>query len=330
MRCVFCTQEVAELTEDHIFPEAIGGRLVVKAACKGCNDRIGHSVEPILTENLLIKNIRLGLRLRSKSGDIPSPLRLGQLLGKEHVRASYSQPKEDGKGNVRVVPFVERFSKNGRTFTKIEGEAKEVDRIIETIRSRAARDGRSIIVSETVEERLTAPVVVKRSEENLLDIVRPLAKIVYGLTTHWLGDDYVDDSEAQAIRSVIDGGPVHISADLAYFPLASNFDAWSVPSYFHLAGLEPSASAIHVTVKIFGIVEGRILVTEKPHHYEPVLPRWLAIDPLAETVEGVGLQPASPLPGGDAAVVVEKQGGNTFVVRVFRRGVETTITHLSH
>lgn len=43
-RCILCLQS-AVLTEEHLIPSAIGGRLTSEFLCKPCNDQLGHKVE---------------------------------------------------------------------------------------------------------------------------------------------------------------------------------------------------------------------------------------------------------------------------------------------
>jgi len=43
-RCILCSQSAA-LTEEHLIPRSLGGRLTADLLCKSCNDELGHRVE---------------------------------------------------------------------------------------------------------------------------------------------------------------------------------------------------------------------------------------------------------------------------------------------
>jgi len=44
-RCILCLLTKASLTEEHIIPERIGGKLWVRFLCDSCNSRLGERVD---------------------------------------------------------------------------------------------------------------------------------------------------------------------------------------------------------------------------------------------------------------------------------------------
>ena len=66
MRCIFCLKE-REPTEEHVFPEAIGGTRTIYRVCKPCNDFLGAKVDVLLTDHkaILLKRAEFGMGERS-------------------------------------------------------------------------------------------------------------------------------------------------------------------------------------------------------------------------------------------------------------------------
>src|SRR5882724_408500 len=79
MKCILCLVDKnnSEFSDEHVFPEAIGGTLRIKTVCKQCNDYLGHSVDVHLAEHEFVRSIRLSLGLAGKSKTPPNPLERG-------------------------------------------------------------------------------------------------------------------------------------------------------------------------------------------------------------------------------------------------------------
>ncbi len=68
MRCIFCLEERAP-SDEHVFPEAIGGTLKIDRVCKSCNGRLGSDVDVLLTDHGLILMKRDMLGMQDSNGD---------------------------------------------------------------------------------------------------------------------------------------------------------------------------------------------------------------------------------------------------------------------
>jgi hypothetical protein len=79
--CIRCmlTLDDGKRSEEHVFPESIGGSLTLTELCKACNDEWGHSVDVHLVEHLYCQIARFHHQLPGKSGDIPNPFKEGRL-----------------------------------------------------------------------------------------------------------------------------------------------------------------------------------------------------------------------------------------------------------
>jgi uncharacterized protein YlaI len=74
-RCILCLAE-ADLTEEHVIPSQIGGRLTAHFLCKPCNDRLGSQVESLVKRD---PAIRLAVEhLKSKIPELAPAILHGQ------------------------------------------------------------------------------------------------------------------------------------------------------------------------------------------------------------------------------------------------------------
>jgi hypothetical protein len=74
MKCIFCQQERTVFSREHVFPDAIGGALIIKDVCKDCNQRLGKSVDSPFAQLPGILHFRHQLQTaRERKRDVRSP-----------------------------------------------------------------------------------------------------------------------------------------------------------------------------------------------------------------------------------------------------------------
>lgn len=67
--CIFCRVPSKRLTDEHVFPAALGGNLVVKrGACARCNHSFSKFEKPLLAE---LAPFRALFRIQNRRGDVP-------------------------------------------------------------------------------------------------------------------------------------------------------------------------------------------------------------------------------------------------------------------
>jgi len=68
--CIFCLTESNDLTDEHVFPAALGGNLVVKdAACRACNNRFSGEFEQEVVGRFA--HLRHIFRIPDRYGNVP-------------------------------------------------------------------------------------------------------------------------------------------------------------------------------------------------------------------------------------------------------------------
>lgn len=333
MTCIFCyrSSSEVELTAEHVFPEALGGQLVVRSVCKGCNDQLGSHVDSGLTEDFLVRMLRLGLRIPNKSGVVPSPLHDGTIKDHPDRKGTYFQPNREGHGEVKLRPLVERTtSPDGRSIIKVVAEPHEAEEILAKLRERAAGKGQELRLVETWQETIRKPTVVKQTQAQPTSLLRPLLKIAYELGVLWLGPAYATHVCGLPLaRAVVTGLVADIEAELGYFPPRSVFTIWPIPSPYHAGCLQLVDGKVWTALRVFNVIEARVLLADTQEDFPGVEPQWVILDPVAGTVtHGLGIAPAPLAADDDTGIVWDQVEANRYRVSVVYRGQQTTTTEL--
>jgi len=127
-QCLFCLREKEGLTDEHIFPAALGGVLALEGStCTECNHGFSKFEQPLVAE---LASIRLLLQIPDRYGEVPQVAATVRVQDKE-----YAAKVKDGKVQLKrtvteVVKgdgtreFVHRFLTE-RQREKLAREAKE-------------------------------------------------------------------------------------------------------------------------------------------------------------------------------------------------------------
>jgi len=114
-RCLFCLRDVKELTDEHVFPAALGGDLVVKGTCVECvNDKRSFSKEFEQPFAMELAPIRNQLLIHDRQGNVPTVLAKAEIGGRE------LDAKLLGDGTVQLAPVV----------TPVRGEDGKVKEVL--------------------------------------------------------------------------------------------------------------------------------------------------------------------------------------------------------
>jgi hypothetical protein len=85
------------MSDEHVFPEAIGGMYKIKNVCRECNSKLGGNIDVLLTNNLIVEMKRTIYDLRGQSGKQPWALKEGCL--KENQNHEFHMA-HDKNGNI--------------------------------------------------------------------------------------------------------------------------------------------------------------------------------------------------------------------------------------
>jgi hypothetical protein len=302
MRCIFCVQERPG-SEEHVFPLAIGGRLITDRVCKPCNSTLGSRVDVALTDNFIILSRRSQLGLAGNSGLIPAAHEI--LVGTptlaedptRRVRVTFNEAT--GKLDIKALYHASEIELEDGTLSKqIIVDASQVGQIPVILQRERKRAGLPDLSPEELEAEVqkqpeniqttTNPGVLYNTQFDFSYLRHTLIKIAYELAFLWLGESYLDDDSAAQLRSAVndpdpastDGLPAHVEYAEGFAP----FHLWSPDKTHHLAYATAVNGNIVVAVRVFDIFAAAVEVTKDAARYlsdgdsERRL-RFLAIDP---------------------------------------------------
>ncbi len=190
--CILCLKRFAKSaqTEEHIFPFAIGGTLVLYDLCKPCNDMLGNTVDVGLVEHQSMLFHRRNFDLLGRSRREVTPL-TGRAL--EDPRRTVSARKEGGS---RFEPLYDKTAA-GLEIRVHPDDASDLPKLI----ARAQKSKRAGMVVGTVDTTPYTPVYDLTLWSK--SWVRGLIKISYELAYRALGPGYLDDPVAAQHRALL-------------------------------------------------------------------------------------------------------------------------------
>ena len=119
--CILCLKR-GDLSEEHIIPKSIGGRLSIRFLCTNCNSILGRTVEKAAISDpsirIAIENLRQDIPVlysqltekqpfqgKSKAGTVPGYIRNGEFVVKSNKMADGSliQPTETARKSIEII-----------------------------------------------------------------------------------------------------------------------------------------------------------------------------------------------------------------------------------
>jgi hypothetical protein len=282
MRCFFCLEE-REPTEEHVFPEAIGGTLTIGRVCKPCNDFLGAKVDVLLTNHDLILIKRAEFGMVNRAGKVVNPLNrflgVGSLANDSEKRIRLFSDPKTGRLEPRMKYHSTRTKLDDGTeavqITLDESEIGEVGKILQRERKRA---GQEPLPDYEIEAYVAAirqqirtieqPEVLYSFRIDTYNFQRGICKVVYELACFWLGDAYLDDPVAKMFRNnILSGTEEKIEGQILFGSAAPPLSLWKSEPKAHIAMGSQQGEAFWIAVRIFDAVCGVLCVTHTASKY---------------------------------------------------------------
>jgi len=285
-RCIFClkTKTHDQFHPEHVYPEAVGGTLVIWSVCIPCNSTLGHAVDGRFVNLWHLQAQRALLGIGGKTGAIPNPFAEGTIAGdpRQKIRTTINA---DGVVQPHIVRSVERsgIRPDGSEHIRMAFDASERDEIpdvVNTILRRRQRPelAREEILAHARVQSATPEIQVSISIDADVQ-ARGLLKIAYELATEWLGPEYLDDPTARTIRACLKRTEEPVSAFRLNGSAEMGTSSWGSDTTSHIAILFGIADAIAVHVRVLGVCDGTFVMSHDPRRYPLIEPQFLAIDP---------------------------------------------------
>jgi hypothetical protein len=293
--CLLCTENFADSarSEEHVFPDAIGGLLRLFDLCVPCNTHLGSTADAPLADHFLIQLVRRRFALAGKAGRIPNPFTRGHVQGDPSVRVRL----EPG-GRVFMHPRVENLPNGGARVSVDIRDLPKREEMIRKIVERRRKPDEHVVYSadvETVETRqLEFPMQIDVS-----DYERGMLKIAYELACLVLGPSYLNDPMAHRFRTVLrKKESTRDEAQIAGLygvvaGLVGDVKPMSVPRPSWLVGLVVPSGVGHVVsyVRVFDTFEATLRMSDTCDAYAlPAIGKGWIID-----VEAKSMRPSDAL-----------------------------------
>src|SRR6266481_5138346 len=137
--CIFCLKEKpeSELTEEHVFPAALGGVLVIKnGSCVTCNNGCSKFEQALATELIPLRHL---LHIPDRRGEVPQTTATFKVGQKEY------EARVKGDGALQLKPVVTEVLGSGGVREFMHQFATERQK--EKLRAEAKEKGREFIES---------------------------------------------------------------------------------------------------------------------------------------------------------------------------------------
>lgn len=282
MRCIFCLNE-REPSEEHVFPAAIGGTLIIDRVCKPCNDRLGSNVDVLLTDHktILLRRAEFGMGERSGK-DIDPWKRVfgdGSLASNPELKIHLAVDPETGRMEPRVRSNSTRIKQDdGSEAVKISmdiSQISELEKVAQRARKRAGMDPYSeneiqaLMASASENMRtIEQPEVTYAVQMDSWEYQRGVCKIIYELAWLWLGDGYLGDPIAEKLRAfILSGDDQMIAGRICMNTVELPLSLWNGERKAHVAMGIQASDVFLVGVRVFDLVSGVVGVTNNVSKY---------------------------------------------------------------
>ncbi|MFL0194177.1 HNH endonuclease [Clostridium sp. WILCCON 0269] len=299
MKCIICKNErtVDIFSEEHVFPDSIGGTLIIKCVCKECNDKLGSSVDNHLVNHFLIQAQRQLLKIRGKTGKIPNPLEKARLSSDLSQEVRYYFDKTGVPKGLYIVPKIRRtINDDGMESVNIKIDKKDKDKLPSIINKMRQRKGLPKLTRDEIEKQIQegfdpSPRITLKHEIDIIQFRRAILKIAYELAYYWLGQGYLEDKDGEMIRKCMLDNNLQDEFYLQY-PIKGSIDVigkrsrypmWDNEPYCHIAFLMKVDEKIWCYVRVFHTFEGLIEVSNNASRYLNYCDKFISINPLTGT-----------------------------------------------
>jgi hypothetical protein len=195
-RCLFCLTEADKLTDEHVFPAALGGNLVVKnATCAACNNGLSKQFEQFIAKRLT--HFRRVLSIKDRRGDLPKIEVKVEVSGEE--REAWLMPD----GTTVLKPHVTEVSKDGVTekvFQNLSEQQKE------SLRQAAREKGWELIEEQSPGGEVDASFSGDLDFLTSGEMLRNAAKIAYSALAFRMGVSFAQSDSFNEMRTYVRAG----------------------------------------------------------------------------------------------------------------------------
>lgn len=211
-KCIICLQ-TNTMSEEHIIPLFLGGKLTINNVCAPCNNRMGHSFEIKLANSFLFKTPAYINGIVTRSGKTSFPLARTYNVDGKKVRINNDGSFSFASSNIDITETGTGISVNALipmeqapNHKKII--AKALDRQLPRLKSLNQPDKAELI--EDITRNLTcSPVysgtisITTKQPIYINDFSLLFIKVAYEFATYKFGNKYINLNEVSLLRQTL-------------------------------------------------------------------------------------------------------------------------------
>ncbi len=263
-------------SKEHIFPEAIGGCIVIfDAVCKNCNERLGSFVDSHLTNHWYVQLYRLLYKIPGKDGVIPNPFGIGALASDKTQRINYKfSPDGIPLGVFLEINKLESTINGTKIFkyTLDNSKGEELLNILTKKVKRLREQYKDKIKFESLEffkGNIENPSIIYKKKLSDYKWQICILKIAYELTFKFLGEKYLSNPTAKKFRNLLSLEEIskkdlmksEIKRAMSYTINSESLPFIDNAEYLH-AGHFFINSRLYCFIRIFNIFQCSVVVAE--------------------------------------------------------------------
>ncbi len=295
MRCIFCMEEKKEieLTEEHVFPDSIGGLLKINVVCKSCNDYLGN-VDVLLTDHWLIKCRRNFYGITGKKRKLPNPFEYGFYNGS----LVQNRINTDNQRSIYLVNQGATINEDESGIDiKLTLDKSDEHKALSMINKILSRRNLQQLTPDEYSQKFYSeehyeknPSILFKPKVDIFSYKKAILKICYELGFHWLGEKYLDDEIAANLRQIIlnpsddfDLDGIEERIDL-YDSTNSLWMYWEDNPNSHYAFLQAFNNKLVICIRIFNVFTGYLTISDQAKDYSDIQASFIEINPITKEI----------------------------------------------
>lgn len=209
MECIICREikSYAEMSDEHVIPDSLGGYYHIYNVCKSCNSYLGKNVDSKLVNHSFSKFFRRIHNIKGKSGKKPNPFEGEHFLTKKENIKTRLEFNDENKLVPYLLPEVKQIKDNiGVKQFRVSVDSKDEDKLPGIIKKLAKRNNIKNIKLPSDFTKYTNPIdseVTVKLNIDLEDFRIGLLKIAYEFAVDSIPDYYKDLDATRISESLL-------------------------------------------------------------------------------------------------------------------------------
>ena len=210
MKCIICRTERADMTDEHVIPDSLGGYYHIYNVCKSCNSKLGDTVDSKLVNHYFCKFMRYINGIKGKSSSIPNPFSGTHLLKDDPSRKVQLRINKEGKPQPYLIPEIKYVENENGIIESFsisidKSDKNKLQGMLNKITKRIGIPSIKVDIDSLQVNSIENPTVSSRVSVDIKDFRIGLLKIAYEFAVDALPEYYLDNQAIQISKALYTG-----------------------------------------------------------------------------------------------------------------------------